>query len=199
MRRDEWMLLTLTFLTGLAIGMYVYIIFAKPTYAPENLSGTEDEASDWSIAGKRRHESDRNGYVYPSFRLLSDGTYVYIPGGNNNEITEPRAGKISRGLVKKLREHDDEVDYYSTPASVSQCLGDDQGFDHEYRVTIDRVVYPLDTCRTALGYGTEYNELLNQVWGEIEGNSDDWRSYDSVADYLEEWINDNFGFFPNDK
>jgi hypothetical protein len=69
MKRDEWMLLSLTFLTGLAIGMYVYIVAFKPTYAPENLSGVESEANEWSMVGKRRAEFHNSDYVYPSFRL----------------------------------------------------------------------------------------------------------------------------------
>lgn len=189
MKRDDWMLLSLTFLTGVAIGMYVYVAVFKPTYAPENLGASEREAGEWSLVGKRRLDNDHGGAVQPSFRLLGDGSYVYLPGGSgDDDALEPREGRISRSLVREIRSYDNQLAAYGTDASSARCGAD--GFDYEYRVTVANTVYLLDTCYTALGQGTPLSELLASVWDQMEGGR---RSYDSVSDWLQDWINRNIG------
>jgi hypothetical protein len=192
MKRDEWMLLSLTFLTGLAIGMYVYIVAFKPTYAPENLSGVESEANEWSMVGKRRAEFHNSDYVYPSFRLLGDGSYLYLPSTTGDEAVEPVEGKISSSAMRQIRKHDELIASYTMPDDINPCNGDIEGFEYEYRVTVDRTVYILDTCRTVLGHDSEYALAIRQVWDEIEGTSSS-KPRGSVSDWLEDWIRRNIG------
>lgn len=192
MKRDDWMLFSLTFLTGLAIGMYVYIVAFKPTYTPDAVSSTETEANEWSMVGKRRAEGDVSGYVYPSFRLLGDGSYVYLPGGTSAAELTPVDGRLSSSLLRQLRSEDDLVARYSVTAPGTTCDGGLNGYDYEYRVVMDGTAYTLDTCHTMLGQDSGYALLLDEVWAEIEG-TDDTRTASSAAGWLQDWIRRNLG------
>lgn len=193
MKRDDWMLLILTFLTGLAIGMYIYITAFKPTYAPENLSNTESEASDWSLVGKKRSLDAEAGFIEPSFRLLGNGEYVYIQGGQDDDSLEPREGKLSSSLMRDLREYDDMLGSYTENSPGVDCASYEGGYDYEYRVTKDNVLYLLDTCDTMLGQDTPYATALLQVWEQIEGTAGSGLRYGNFSEWAEKWINDNFG------
>lgn len=192
MKRDDWMLLSLTFLTGLAIGMYVYIVAFKPTYVPEDLNTTEVEASEWSVVGKKRMESDQSGYVYPSFRLLGDGSYVYLPGGNSTDSLEPIEGSVSSGLIRELKAESRLMPSYTADSTTSYCGGDSEGYEYEYRVTIENRNYVLDTCYTALSHDSEYANLLAEVWMQIEGRGES-RSYESFSEWAQSWLRSNIG------
>lgn len=191
MKRDEWMLLTLTFLTGLAIGMYVYIMFFKPTYTPENLNTSEAEASEWSLVAKR-YSSDADRSVEPSFRLLGDRSYVYLSGG----AEEPREGKLSSGLMRQLREFDDELYGYSAAPMQPDCPSVRGGYDFEYRFIVDNTVYALDTCHTYLGHTTSLAILLEKVWDEVEGRRENPIRYGGFSEWAEDWIRQNIGTDP---
>ena len=112
MKRDDWMILSLTFLTGLAIGMYVYITAYKPTYEANDISETEAEAGEWSVVGKRVGGTDGSDYIQPSFRLLGNGEYTYLPGGSGEMSLEPVEGSLSRGEMVNLRFNESELAAY---------------------------------------------------------------------------------------
>lgn len=193
MKRDDWMLLSLTFLTGLAIGMYVYIMFFKPTYVPENLNDSEATASEWSLVGKRYSDSPDRA-VEPSFRLLGDRSYVYLPGGESTDALTPREGKISSGLMRELRQYDDELYGYSAAPLQPDCPSARGGYDFEYRFIVDNTSYPLDTCDTALGHDTALALTLEAVWAEVEGRGgSSFRQYGSFSEWAENWIRQNIG------
>lgn len=187
------MLLSLTFLTGLAIGMYVYIMFFKPTYVPENLSDSEATASEWSLVARRYSDQTDRG-VEPSFRLLGDRSYVYLPGGQSNDALSPREGKISTGLMRELRQYDEELYGYGAPPNRPECPSARGGYDFEYRFIVDNTSYSLDTCNTSLGHDSGLAMILEEVWEEVEGTrSSSFRQYGSFSDWAEDWIRQNLG------
>lgn len=192
MKRDDMMLLSLTFLTGVAIGMYVYIAAFKPNYAPEKLSDTEAEAGEWSLVARRYGGDFISGYVDPTFRVLADGTYTYIPGGPEGIAAEPRSGKLSKATMRELRAYDDELLDHSYTTSGNNCDSYVDGYDYDYRFTKDDVVFDLDTCRTALGYDTPLSRLLESIWDEIEGRTAA-SSGRNFSEWAEDWIRENFG------
>lgn len=189
MKRDDWMLLSLIFLTGVALGMYVYVTAFKPTYAPQNLNNSEAEASEWSLVAKRYSDgSSRN--VEPSFRILSDRSYVYLPGGDSDSALAPIEGKLSSGLMADLRKYDNELVPYTYTPLAPDCSSLQGGYDYEYRFIVDNTVYPLDTCDTALGHRSELAVLLQKVWSELEGGG---RATGSFSDWAQKWLNDRIG------
>lgn len=186
------MLLSLTFLTGVAIGMYIYIGVFKPMYARETLSGTESEASEWSVVSRKRDGVSVSGYSEPTFRLLGDGSYTYLPGSAEGTMVEPKEGKLSRTLLRDLRNYDDTLLDYSYTVSRQNCASELGGFDYEYRFTKNTLSYNLDTCYTALGDMTPFAILLSKVWNEIEGGGSS-NQPGNFSDWAEGWIRDNFG------
>lgn len=191
MKRDDWMLLSLTFLTGLAIGMYVYIAAYKPTYEADDLSGTEAEAGEWSIVGKRVGGVDDNEYIQPSFRLLGNGEFTYLPGGTGNTSLEPVNGSLSSRDMADLRFSETELATYERSSRMSVCAADRGGYDYEYRITLDRESYLLDTCTVNFS-GSSLNESLTAIWQNIEGEGPT-RRYSSVSDWLEDFLRRNLG------
>ncbi|OGG41790.1 hypothetical protein A2837_01080 [Candidatus Kaiserbacteria bacterium RIFCSPHIGHO2_01_FULL_46_22] len=183
MKRDDWMLLTLTFLTGAAIGMYMYVAVWKPVYFPEDLGNEEAEASDWSIVGERR----QGGATEASFRLLSDGSYSYIAIDDLSGEPEARKeGSIKKTLVKELMVSEDEIASYE---EETECLASDK-VEYEYRFTIDNYTYLLDTCNTELGHDTELSLLLKKAWHQMEGSVDGTAT---PSEWLTNWLNERIG------
>ena len=192
MKRDDWMLLTLTFLTGLAIGMYVYIAAFKPTYTPETLSNTEAEAGEWSMISRKRSDDYDTGYIQPSFRLLADGSYTYLAGGQSNDALEPREGKVSGSRMRQLRNFDDSLENYIEPSNTGVCASSQGGYDYEYRFTKNGTLLLLDTCNTTLGQNTSLAQVLEGVWAEVEGIGVGGRPR-GFSEWAEEWIRSNIG------
>ena len=186
------MLLSLTFLTGLAIGAYVYVMVFRPMYTSDTLSDTESEASEWSLVSRKRDSDSALGYVQPSFRLLGDGSYSYIPATSGDGLAEPKEGKISRSVMQELRGYDNILMKYSYSTPGSECAADSGGYDYEYRFTKSNISFSLDTCYTNLGYNTPLSLTLKKVWQEIEGGTTMSRP-DGFSDWAEGWIRANVG------
>lgn len=186
------MLLSLTFLTGVAIGMYIYIGVFKPMYAPETLSDTESEASQWSVVSRKRDGANVAGYSEPTFRLLGDGSYTYLPGSEEGTMVEAKEGKLSRSLLRELRTYDDTLHDYSFTVSRAGCASEVGGYDYEYRFTKNTLTYNLDTCYTALGDDTPFAILLTKVWDEVEGRGVIGPG-GNFSDWAEGWIRENIG------
>jgi hypothetical protein len=196
MKRDDWILLSLTFLTGLAIGMYIYIAAFKPTYAPESLNNTESNASDWSMIGKRRGGDHDDRYIQPSFRLLGTGEYVYLPGGVGDGALSPEKGSLAKSQLNSLLVSEAELASYSRGVSASICASDRGGYDYEYRVTVDGETVILDTCLTSLG-NTEMADKLEVLWQQMGGNGvtgGSGQSFDRPSEWIQDWIRQNLGF-----
>lgn len=184
MKRDDTMLLTLTFLTGLAIGMYIYIAVFRPMYVPDTVGGEESEANEWSITARRYGDYSNDS----TFRLLGDRTYTYI--AEDEDVT--KEGRISRALMREIKRHDDSLEEYTYYSEATDCASYTDGFDYEYRFIVDYATFDLDTCYTSLGDSSELAILLEAVWDEIEGRGD-YQAPRSFADWAEDWIRQNFG------
>lgn len=192
MKRDDWMLFALTFLTGFAIGMYVYIAAFRPIYTPEDLSNTEEQAEDWSLVGKERGGDVENGYIHPSFRVLGNGKYSYIPGGEGDDSLEPVVGTLPASLMRELKVDADQLEAYSRPVSDHTCASDTGGFDYEYRIISDGETYTLDTCDTALGDESDLALTLEEVWQTLEGGgSFEGFSGSDPSQWLQDWLRTN--------
>jgi len=161
----------------------------KPTYIPDNLNDTEAEANEWSLVAKRYGDGSSR-YVEPSFRLLADRNYVYLPGGDSDSALTPIEGKLSTLLMRELRAYDEDLVLYADTVEATGCPSLNGGYDYEYRFTLDNTVYLLDTCSTALGQNSDLALLLEAVWLELEGED---KPRESFSDWAERWINERIG------
>lgn len=167
------MLFGLTFLTGLALGMYVYITAFKPTYAPENLSGGEASASDWSITGKRRGGTEASS-AQPAFRVLADGSYLYRQGGLPDEnVSETSEGKLAKSLIKNLTLSEAVLQNNAKEISEQNCSSDRGGYDYEYKVLMAGEVYLLDTCSTVFATNSALVSEFGKIWQAMAGKNAD--------------------------
>ena len=185
------MLFTLTFLTGAAIGMYVYVTVFKPVYLPENIDTTEEQAYEWSVIGKKRSNHPDPEYVHASFRLLGDRSYVYLPGSISSEALEPVEGAISKRLQTALRFEESKLIRYSEASALTTCASDSDGIDYEYRFTVSGRTYLLDTCETRLREDREAMSILESIWNEVEGGTTE-SSYVPPAKWLENLLRSHF-------
>lgn len=187
MKRDDWMLFILTFLTGAAIGMYIYFAVWKPVYAPEDINTEEVSASEWSVVGERRYDDSTEA----SFRLLSDGTYTYLSLDEYGEAVDRKEGRISRSLVEEITVSEATLSKYETSADCEVS----SDAEYKYRYNLESETYILDTCNSALGHETDLSKSLEKVWDKVEGVS---ATYETPSKMLENWINENLGVNRND-
>lgn len=188
MKRDDWMLFVLTFLTGAALGMYVYFAVWKPVYAPEDLGSEEVSASEWSLVGERRYGDS----IDASFRLLADGSYVFITLDEAGEPLDRKKGSVSNSLIRELSVSVTELSSYE---ESKQCDISSRA-EYHYRYTVDQDTYILDTCDSALGHNSDLAKSLNKVWQKIGGSDE---ASLTPAKIIEDWINDNLGVNKNEE
>lgn len=181
------MLFILTFFTGAVLGMYVYFAVWKPVYAPDDLNSAEVAASDWSLVGERRYEDS----IDASFRLLADGSYVFIVLDENGEPMSKKQGNISKSLITDLQISATELASYE---EEQEC--EDVGkAEYRYRFTVEEDIYSLDTCKTILGHNSELAKTLNKVWQKVGGEIEDNRT---PAAMFTDWLNQNIGVNKDD-
>ena len=174
MKPTDWLFLGLTFATGLFIGMAIYVVSFKPTYAPENLNTEEDSALEFSIIGKAYGGDLGPEYIRPSFRLLRNGTYDYIQGGDGEDALDSVTGKLSKNVLNRVVASMEEAVLLeaSWPTEKDDYRIFVDGIDYQYQITLDGTVYQLDTCNTDLDYDSELAISLEMVWNELGGTED---------------------------
>lgn len=164
MNGSDWMFFILTFLTGFVIGLFLYITAFKPTYVPEDFADL-DKASEFSVIGSVYGGLRGPEFTRPSFRVISDQTYQYRPGGETGAATVAE-GRMVSSLFDALRTaaDEDDVAYFSESVARANCASDRGGYDYHYTITIDGTVYELDTCQTNLEPDDELALVLDDVW-----------------------------------
>lgn len=195
--RDTF-LFALTFITGLATGVYLYTMSFRPTYVPdEGLVGNESSAQEFSVVGKEYGGFRMEGYVPASFRVTKDGSYTYIPGGIDDEALNEQTGTLPRTLRNNLVAEIEKanLEALAEPAEKEFCEQYVDGIDHTYRVVIEEEFYELDTCRTALPYDHTLTETLDAVWtylreGSVEVDERSDLERDGLGGYILEIIRD---------
>lgn len=174
MRREDIFLFSLIFLTGIFVGSYVYITAFKPVYEPDRGIGQgETAAADFSIIGQQYGGLHEKGYISPSFRLLGDGTYNYVPGGIGNNALAVREGRLPSSVMSDLKQEIARVRLaeLASPVTRSDCANYSDGTDYEYKVTTDGTEYTLDTCKTAFDTNEPLAVTLRSVWQYLDDPS----------------------------
>lgn len=168
--QDTFMFL-LTFLTGIFLGAFIYVTSFKPTYAPDDIGSAESTAGDFSVIAKAYGGVHERGYISPSFRVLSEGSYMYIQGGVSDSALEPIEGKLPSSLLRQLKvvATEDTLVIYEEEVGKSNCRSFADGVDYEYRITLEEIEYSLDTCTSNVPYDSALAIALDDVWTFISG------------------------------
>lgn len=191
METSDWLLLILTFISGAFIGMLVYVTSFKPVYVNENPVGEEAVAGEFSVIGRSYGEGLATT-VSPTFRLLGDGSYTYLP----NSTSEPVEGQVPGQLLKDLQSlsTEDRLLTHRESATKSDCQSEKDGLDFEYRVVIENTSYALDTCRTNLDYEDDLALVLAALWQYMDEPTRGYqtpiqrREQSSLSDRLSDWL-----------
>jgi hypothetical protein len=202
MKTQDKFVFILTFLTGLAAGMYIYVISFKPTYAPETIDPNEELAQDFSVIGKQYGGDLQSDYVAPSFRITGNGNFDYRPGGNSESALEPVSGQLPNSLVSEIKDlaTKGELEFLVQPRAESDCRSHVDGFDYQYRVILEGIEYHLDSCNTLLGYNSELAVALEDVWDYLNdptSNNEETLFGDSFYDTSVNFIRENLSPYEN--
>lgn len=194
---SDWFMVFLTFVTGLFIGAVVYATSFKPVYAPEDIAVVNDQAEEFSVIGEQ-YGGFRQAGQSPSFRILGDGTYVYRSARMDGVLEN---GVLPQVLVKQLRSNSREslLAQYAEGQSDSECRSYVDGIDYRYQFVVAGDQYIVDTCQTALGYESDLQQTLEEIWLYLR----DPQNYElppppSFTDVATEFIRKNLSPYESD-
>jgi hypothetical protein len=160
-RQDIWTLLT-TFVVGMIAGGYVYVTGFKPQF--EQFSGqTAEVYQDLVIEGEQYGGDGLR--TLPAFQVVSDATFTYVPEAMPGEPGLPVQGTLPRALWNALSDelNGDDLFVNSQLVTVADCASAQGGIDYRYTITLDSVVYNLDTCGTNFT-NAALQETLDRLW-----------------------------------
>ena len=157
MKIGDWLVVLLTFFTGVAAGSFVYLSGFKEIdidpVKPSVISAFEIIVTQ--TGGCLR------GDGCSSYRILSDGNYVLIAGSG-----ETTGGLLAEDQLNSLKKTLAETDLEQQSLKVEPdfCEAWVDGIDTSYQITRDKITYELDTCGTAVDVDSDLIELLDWLW-----------------------------------
>ncbi|MBY0538123.1 hypothetical protein K2P47_01850 [Patescibacteria group bacterium] len=165
---QDWGIMIITFVVGVVAGFYLYATAFAPQF-DELLGQTEEVYEDFVLEGTQ-YGGDRMGGTAPSFQVLENGSYRYLPYAAEGEIAEAREGLIPRALLNEVQQTltVEALEISSQIVTRGDCMSYVDGRDYSYEVTLDGVEYTLDTCTTALSSGSIINTTLDKLWNYFE-------------------------------
>lgn len=171
MKRQEILLLLMTFVTGVFVGVYAYFAGYSPAAqsVSESMEGLVDEIT---IVGQAYGGCDRSS-ACPSFQVAPDGSYRYFyqPGGATTQALREGVLPVAmrRDLLSVLDEPSLAVASQETAPALCESFVD--GIDVRYTVSINETEYVLDSCGTAVDGEGELWQTLSGLWTYLETES----------------------------
>ncbi len=156
-------LLASTALVGLFCGVYVYLTVFAPVYVddkPENFTSENFEIIGDAYGGCRSN--------CDSFRLTSDRSFQYLPGGSLG-ADAPVSGTYPRREFQELKSDILQADLrvLTKEFTASQCPSFIDGIDYRYSITLDGEVFELDTCRSQLRNNSALQTVLREIFSIV--------------------------------
>ena len=141
MDSQSYIVLGLTFITGVFAGVYFYVTVYAPQYASDDVA----EKSSVVIEGEMY-----GGCVLStgcaSFRLTENGSYQYFASAE----AKKESGRLPSETIQRLLQQLETTDLAraSSPKAIRDCVSYVDGIDYRYSVTFEGGAYTLDTCTT---------------------------------------------------
>ncbi len=156
MPKHLYVLLALTFLAGLASGLYVYFITREPEEFPasESLEGTGFEIVATIYGGCERIGCS-------SIRLLDDGSYTYLLGGVDDEY-ERFEDRLSSQQTEVLTELMEETPFDAIENTIFEgtCPVAYDGPAYRFAIRLEATQYDFDSCSESLEGVPLFEELI---------------------------------------
>jgi hypothetical protein len=165
-KSQDKVILISAFAIGIFAGAYLFLMGYAPVFGSSKVP-SQPAMTKFTI------ESDSYGGsgegIPPSFQILSDGTYRYIPQTDamaTSAIAGLKQGNIPDSLMKSLRKKltTTNLTLASRAVTPNQCASMAGGFDYHYRISVSGAEFTLDTCSTALTPDSDAGIVLQQVW-----------------------------------
>lgn len=163
-KKQDIVIMIGTFFVGIFAGGYFYTTAFAPQF--DELTGqTEEVYADFVIEGSQ-YGGDRAGGTAPSFQLLENGSFRYLPYVVEGDTVEAKEGVVPRSLLSEVKQilTKEALETAAGPVVRGDCFSYVDGRDFVYKVTLDRINYTLDTCTTALTEDSLVNTALDKLW-----------------------------------
>ena len=162
-KRHELLSLLITFGVGVVAGGYLYLTGFAPQF--EELSGQTEAVYDdlvivGDVYGGRRINST------PSFQVLNDGTYRYLPSTPTGETVAAKEGTLPASLLREVKREltKKSLTADATKVPATNCNSFVDGVDYRYTITLDSANYDLDSCGTQFRVTGNTGVALDKLW-----------------------------------
>ena len=166
--RQDILIMIVTFIVAICAGFYLYLTAFAPQF--EELTGqTEEVYEDFVLEGSQ-YGGDRMGGTAPSFQVLQNGSYRYLPYTSEGQVAQAKEGSIPRTLFNEVK-NTLTIQSLETAATIvtrGDCMSYVDGIDYTYSVTVDGENYTLDTCTTNLRTDGTIAVTLDKLWNYFE-------------------------------
>ncbi len=162
-KKQDLILIAVTFVMGIIAGWYLYVMAFAPQFN-EFLGQTESVYEDLVLVGEE-YRAEADGTL-PSFQILKDGTFSYVPATALGDVATPMEGTLPRALWNEVKADLTKARLVKLDTVVvgEGCASANFGADFTYTVTLSSVEYTLDTCTTALSADTAVRTTLDKLW-----------------------------------
>lgn len=164
---QEKILLLTTFLIGAVAGWYLYITAFAPQF--DHLLGqTESVYEDLVVIGEQFGGSD--AAAAPSFQVLKDGSFNYVTYSAETGEASHKEGIVPRTLWTSVKKDLSraKLELLAKPVPDVTCVPNAAGMNYRYDVTLNSVVYNLNSCTSALGHDPTAMATLDKLWSYFE-------------------------------
>lgn len=161
---QDILIMIVTFIVAVCAGLYLYLTAFAPQF--DDLTGQTEEVYEDFVLEGTQYGGDRMGGTAPSFQVLENGTYRYLPYTTEGEVAEAKEGTVPRSLLNEVKNSltDDEVATAATIVTRGDCMSYVDGIDYNYTVTLNGENYTLDTCSTNLQVDGTLATTLDKLW-----------------------------------
>ncbi len=164
---QEKILLVTTFLIGCVAGWYLYITAFAPQF--DHLVGqTEAVYEDLVVIGEQYGSTQTA--ATPSFQVLKDGSFNYVTYSPETGEATHKEGTLPRSLWTSVKTDLGRVklEMLSKPVPALTCAPTNGGVNYRYDVTLNSVVYNLNTCSSGLSQDQAAIATLDKLWTYFE-------------------------------
>lgn len=164
MKGSDYILLVLTFITGMCAGAYLYITYFAPAYVAEDIPSVED--TYFELSGEMYGACEAGDQSCASFHLKENRTYTYVPAQAQDRTEDKLTGTLDRRTFSALEDVLMNTDIALLQADGGYCAAKHGGTDYRYRVVFDGEAYLLDTCGTAF-VNTSLARAFEALWPRL--------------------------------
>lgn len=166
--KQDIAIMVITFFVGVVAGFYLYTTAFAPKF-DEFVGQTEAVYEDFVIEGSQ-YGGDRAGGTAPSFQLLENGSFRYLPYAEAGETVVAKEGLVPKVLLSEVKQTltIESLTIASKIVTRGDCMSYVDGRDFNYKVTLDSENYTLDSCTTALTTESIVGSTLDKLWNYFE-------------------------------